>query len=277
MHANLSARRARIGLELDSQPESVALVRSALAALGEAADLDEALVMNLKTAVSEACNNVVVHAYGDRHGRMLVTIELRPETLDVNVRDHGGGIHRLAAGDNRMGLGFGLMAALATRTEFSSPPDGGTEVRMSFDRYPAADGSHSLALPDPDELAEVPASTLSGDLVVHLSTPTLVGPVLGRLVRATAANAGFSVARFDDLYPVADALAEHASRAADGAVSFAIESSRRSMRLTAGPFNMLPVEVDPLGDLVDQLTREGDEHGHELLHLTLLEQPAVGR
>jgi len=267
---NVSDRVARIGLQLESRPEDVALVRSALTALVDAAAIDQSLLMDLKTAVSEACNNIVLHAYDDDPGQMLVTIELRPESIDVNVRDHGSGIRRIAASEDRMGLGLAVMTALASRTEFSNPPDGGTEVRMSFDRHPASDGSHPLSIPPADELPYDPVETLGGNVVVHVSPASLVGPVLGRLARATAANSGFSVTRFHDLYPVAEALASHAKRAADGSVSFAIQSSRRSLDLVVGPFNHLPDGAEGFVGLVDGLSFETDD-GHELLHLTLID------
>jgi anti-sigma regulatory factor (Ser/Thr protein kinase) len=267
---NVSDRVARIGLQLESRPEDVALVRSALAALADAAAIDQSLLMDLKTAVSEACNNIVLHAYEDVLGQMLVTIELRPDSIDVNVRDHGSGIRRIAAGEDRMGLGLAVMTALASRTEFSSPPDGGTEVRMSFDRCPASDGSHPLSVPQATELPYDPVETLGGNVVVHVSPASLVGPVLGRLARATAANAGFSVARFHDLYPVADALANHAKRAANGSVSFAIQASRRNLDLVVGPFNHLPDGAEGFVGLVDAVSFETDDD-HELLHLTLID------
>ncbi len=267
---NPNQRAALVGLELASRPEDVALVRSALAALADAAVIDQALLTDLKTAVSEACNNVVLHAYGDLPGQMLVTVELRATSIDVNVRDHGRGIQQLAAGEDRMGLGLAVMTALAAKTEFSSSPDGGTEVRMSFERYAASDGTHPLSVPPADELPYDPIETLGGNVVVHVSPAALVGPVLGRLARAVAANVGFSVARFHDLYAIADALADHANRAADGSVSFAINASRRNLDLVVGPFNPLSEGAESFVGLVDGVSFETEED-HELLHLTLID------
>jgi anti-sigma regulatory factor (Ser/Thr protein kinase) len=270
---NLTERIARIGLELDSRPEDVALVRAVLAGLFDAAFIDQLLLTDLQTAVSEACNNVVLHAYGEVPGPMLVTIELRSNSIDVNVRDHGRGIRQLAASENRMGLGLAVMTALAARIEFSSPPDGGAEVRMSFDRYPGSDGTHRLTTPSAEELPYDPIETLGGTVVVHVSPASLVGPVLGRLARAVAANSGFSVARFQDLYPIADALANHAKRAAAGSVSFAIEAGRRTLDLVAGPFDHMPDGAEGFLGLVDGVSFETDQD-RELLHLTLIDDIA---
>ena len=276
LEAQLTQRqtRERIGLELESRPESVSLVRSVLSAIADSTGLGQSLLNDLKTAVSEACNNVVLHAYGVVPGQLLVTIEILPTSIDINVRDHGRGIRQLAAEEGRMGLGLGLMTALSTRVEFRSPHDGGTEVRMSFERWMGADGSHRPALPPADELPTEPVPTLPGSIVVHLSSPALIGPVFGRLARAVAATSGFSVTRFHDLYPIADALAEYASRAVEGPVSFSIDSSRRIMELVGGPFNEAP-EVGAFGELVDRISVERDNAGHTLLRMTLLDQ-AVG-
>jgi len=269
---NLSERLARVGLELKSRPEDVALVRSVLAALVDAGAIDPALSTDLKTAVSEACNNVVLHAYGDDlSGRMLVTIELGPSSIDVIVRDHGRGIRQLAVGEDRMGLGLAVMTALASRTEFSTPHDGGTEVRIAFELDPS-DGSHPPAL-SVTELPYDPVDALDGNIVVHVSPAGLVGPVVGRLARAAAANAGFSIARFRDLFAIAEAIAEHANRAADGSVSFAIRGSRRSLDLIAGPFNHLPDGAEGFVGLVDGVGFETDGD-RELLHLTLIDNAA---
>jgi len=64
-----------------------------------------------------------------------------------------------------------------------------------------------------------------------------VGGVLGRLARALAARARFSLDRFSDVYLVTDALAAHAQQAASGArVGFGISTDTRLLELTIGPF-----------------------------------------
>jgi len=131
---------ARVRLELESRPESVTLVRSLLSAFAEALELGGELLDDLKTAVSEACNNVVLHAYGDGQvGPMTVSIEWTGSGLDVLVQDRGDGIRQIASSDDRMGVGLAVISALADRAGFESRHGGGTEVRMSFDR-----GDHGI-------------------------------------------------------------------------------------------------------------------------------------
>jgi serine/threonine-protein kinase RsbW len=119
-------------LELDSRPELVTLVRCILAGLGELLAFDAALLDDLKTAVSEACNNVVLHAYGGEPGPLVLDLKITGERIEIIVRDEGSGIRQLASSDARIGVGLAVISALADRAEFASTSEGGTEVRMSF-------------------------------------------------------------------------------------------------------------------------------------------------
>ncbi|HKG17527.1 MAG TPA: ATP-binding protein, partial [Solirubrobacteraceae bacterium] len=78
-------------LGLEGRPENVALVRQALTGLGGALRLEGAVLADVKTAVSEACNNVVVHAYGGEPGPMEVYVRPHGDELVVVVRDDGEG------------------------------------------------------------------------------------------------------------------------------------------------------------------------------------------
>src|SRR4029450_8618998 len=80
-------------LGLQSRAENVALVRQGLTGLGAALQLDGAVLADVKTAVSEACNNVVVHAYGGRAGPMEVYVRPNGHELGVVGRGDGGGGH----------------------------------------------------------------------------------------------------------------------------------------------------------------------------------------
>ena len=103
MNRRVSEANARVRFELESRPENVALVRTGLAALDDVFSLGELLLTDLKTAISEACNNVVVHAYPDSLGPMFVSIECGPDVIEVAVRDYGTGIRRLAASESVSG------------------------------------------------------------------------------------------------------------------------------------------------------------------------------
>jgi serine/threonine-protein kinase RsbW len=121
----------RLRLELTSVPEAVRLVRSIVNTVTGAAGLDQPLVEDMRTAISEACNNVVLHAYPDNPGPLIVSLAARGDSIEAVVRDQGGGI-RPGPGHNRgLGMGLTLINSLADRAEFQSS-ELGTEVRMQF-------------------------------------------------------------------------------------------------------------------------------------------------
>src|SRR5262249_22185937 len=161
VNATLLDSYPTVRLELESRPESVTLVRSMLASLGEFLELEPELLDDLRTATSEACNNVVLHAYDGRPGPLIVSLEITGKGFEVVVRDRGGGIRRVSAPDERMGVGLAVISALADRAEFESHPDGGTAVRMSFSRGAVQaleqDTSVSLLL--------APTPNITGDIV----------------------------------------------------------------------------------------------------------------
>lgn len=118
-------------LTLPARAENVGVVRHLLGGVAEALDIDRELLDDMRLAVSEACANAVVHAYGDGSGLMDVDVSAHGGELHINVRDHGGG---MAPRTDSPGLGVGLplMASLAESMELLTPPGGGTEVRMRF-------------------------------------------------------------------------------------------------------------------------------------------------
>jgi serine/threonine-protein kinase RsbW len=225
-----------VRLELDSRPETLTLVRGVLAGVAELIGLDPELLDDLKTAVSEACNNVVMHAYDGEAGPLGVRMYIDPEAIEVVVQDHGSGLPPLAPADETIrGVGLSVIRALAEHAEFRAVPEGGTEVRMTF--AGERDGKplfHLPSEPGPDDHGE---AWLSGDAVVSLSPISLLAGVLGRVARALAARARFSLDRFSDVYLVTDAIAAHAGRAAKGPrMSFAISTDAQRLELTIGPF-----------------------------------------
>jgi serine/threonine-protein kinase RsbW len=228
----VTEKTPRVRLELESRPESVTLVRGMLAGVGEALDLDAELVDDVRTAVSEACNNAIIHAYGGRTGLLRIECEIEPDRLQVRVRDFGRGMHGVSAVTDRMGVGLAVISALADQAEFTSMPDGGTEVRMAF----AAD-LQKANLPAGVELnGDGWSDGLDGEVTAQVAPTELLSAVLGRISRSLAARARFSVDRLSDLYPVAEAIAAHARDAVTvDRVGFSVASADRRIELTIGP------------------------------------------
>jgi anti-sigma regulatory factor (Ser/Thr protein kinase) len=123
-----------IALTVAARPESVALVRQALAGMCEALGVPERVADDVRIAVTEACTNAVVHAYEADH-RASVEIEAAAQAslLTVLVRDAGRGMGRWSEAGG-LGLGLPLIAALTQNVEVrTGPADSGTEVVMTFD------------------------------------------------------------------------------------------------------------------------------------------------
>jgi serine/threonine-protein kinase RsbW len=257
-----------ICLELTSRPEAARLVRSMATAAGEAFGFDPELLSDVNTAVSEACNNVVLHAYSDGPGPFSVEFEVTSDMVHARVRDHGCGIRHVAPDYDGIKVGLALMSAVADRAEFISVPEGGTEVRLSFKRTA---GSVPASVTPSARRAELRAA-LPGDIVLTVSPVELLAPILGRLGRALAPSAGFSPGRLSDVYRVTDALGAHAERAARSE-SISVALGARDQRLefavsplqagTSGRLDGEGAATIPggLASLADELTiSESDDH-----------------
>jgi anti-sigma regulatory factor (Ser/Thr protein kinase) len=119
-------------LTLPARAENVAVVRHAFGGLSDALDVPDEVLSDIKLAVTEACTNVVVHAYaGLEEGPLAVAATVQGDRLVVVVRDRGRGI--LPRPDSPgLGLGLPLIATLAESLELGTDADQNTEVRMIF-------------------------------------------------------------------------------------------------------------------------------------------------
>ena len=128
-----------IRLELPSRSSNEAVALGVVAAF--AAQLDPTLeeLGDIKTAVSEAVTNCIVHAYPDRIGIIILQCQIVQDTLEIVVRDRGRGIENLeqarkplftTGGAERSGMGFTIMESFMTELRVQSQPGKGTTVRM---------------------------------------------------------------------------------------------------------------------------------------------------
>jgi len=124
---------APIHLRVPAEPASLATIRIAVSAAATAAGMPRDRVEDVLVAVTEACTNVIVHAYEGRPGMVDVRMAERGGVLDIIVRDHGRGlVPRLRHTSPGLRLGLQMIAALADEVRFSTPEGGGTTVRMGF-------------------------------------------------------------------------------------------------------------------------------------------------
>lgn len=126
---------ADIELALPARAENIAVVRHAFGALGDAFGLQAQVLSDIRLAITEACTNVVVHAYPEDTGPMQVEATLAGDELTVIVRDEGPGITPRADSPG-LGLGLPLIASLAETVELRRHDDRQTEVCMTFSLEP---------------------------------------------------------------------------------------------------------------------------------------------
>jgi serine/threonine-protein kinase RsbW len=119
--------------ELPAVPESVRRLRREARLVAERCGAPDRVAADIGLAVSEACTNVVVHAYREQQpGSIALTAEAEDEHLVLHVVDEGEGLTPRADSPG-MGLGLPLIARLTERFEVLPGPEGrGTELCMCF-------------------------------------------------------------------------------------------------------------------------------------------------
>jgi len=130
----------QVTFEFLSKSVNEAFARSAVACF--AAQLDPTMeeLGDIKTAVSEAVTNCIVHGYRDSIGMITMRCRILPDNiLDIIVKDKGCGIEDVAqartplyttGGDDRSGMGFTIMESFMNDLKVSSKPGKGTTVHM---------------------------------------------------------------------------------------------------------------------------------------------------
>ncbi len=226
--STMSEKPKGLQMTLPAKAENVALVRHALAGLAEEIGMDEPGLADLKTVVTEACMNVVVHAYDGEVGPLSVEAEPDLDGLTIAVRDAGTGIRPQADPERpSLRLGLSLIAALSGSFAISGGLDQGTEVRMHMPLR--GGGSNS----DGNGVAARPSRTDETEIVIGRSE--LLGPVLGRVVGAVAARQDLPIDRVSDAVLVSDAIAAAAPpRFVDGRVRLGLDD-RDGLALRLGP------------------------------------------
>ena len=127
-------------LEFPSKSSNEAFARAAIACF--AAQLDPTLdeLGDIKTSVSEAVTNCIVHAYPEQIGPVILKARILPDrVLDITVKDRGVGIADIeqarkpmftTGGEDRSGMGITIMESFMTEFRISSTPGKGTTVHM---------------------------------------------------------------------------------------------------------------------------------------------------
>ena len=129
-----------VTLEIPSRSSNEGFARSAVACF--AAQMDPTLneLEDIKTSISEAVTNAIVHAYPDSIGKVIVKARICPENvLELIVKDHGRGIPDVdqarqpmftTGGEERSGMGFTIMESFMDKLVVRSVPGRGTTITM---------------------------------------------------------------------------------------------------------------------------------------------------
>lgn len=127
-------------LTLWSKSTNESFSRVAVAAFLSQLDPTIEEINDIKTAVSEAVTNCIVHAYKETIGKIYITVSIYENRIvSIRIRDNGCGIEDIekarepmytTAGDERAGLGFAVMESFMDKIRVSSKKDKYTSVVM---------------------------------------------------------------------------------------------------------------------------------------------------
>ena len=127
-------------LEIESRSVNEAFARAAVSAFASQLDPTVEELSDLRTAVSEAVTNCIVHGYRETVGRIFITASVYPDGMfSVKIRDKGCGIEDVekameplytTLGDERAGLGFAVMESFSDRVRVRSVVGKGTAVTL---------------------------------------------------------------------------------------------------------------------------------------------------
>jgi serine/threonine-protein kinase RsbW len=257
-------------MSLPARAENVAVVRHALAGLAERLGMDQASLADLKTVVTEACMNVVVHAYaGMEPGPLEIEAESDGDGLTVVIRDHGSGIRpRPDIERPSLRIGLTLIAALSSSFQIKGGADKGTEIRMHVPLHAREEGANN---------GSTFAVAADDSTRIRVGPPEIIGPVLSCALSALAARQDISIDRLSDTMLLSDAISARAPQGfSDGHVSLRIAELPKGIELKVGPMTHggaerlrasfeLPEVGGSLEALTDELRIEDGDEGEYLV------------
>ena len=130
----------KFSMTLLSRSSNESFARACVSAFAAQLDPTVEEISDIKTAVSEAVTNCIVHAYSATSGNIYITASLYPDNmLTVRIRDTGVGIADIkqareplftTGGDDRSGLGFSVMECFSDKLKVTSKEGKGTTVTI---------------------------------------------------------------------------------------------------------------------------------------------------
>lgn len=127
-------------MTVDSKSINEGFSRVAIGAFIACLDPDREELNDVKTAVSEAVTNAIVHGYREKAGKIYITVSISDNNIvRIRIRDKGVGIEDIpkameplftTAGSERAGLGFAVMESFMDSVRVTSQPGKGTTVTL---------------------------------------------------------------------------------------------------------------------------------------------------
>jgi stage II sporulation protein AB (anti-sigma F factor) len=127
-------------IEMSCKPENEGLARIAIATFMVRLNPTLEEINDVKTAVSEAVTNAIVHGYEDREGIIYLEGIIKEKAIEISVKDEGVGIANIKEAreplyttkpeEERSGMGFTFMEIFMDEVHIDSKVGEGTEVRM---------------------------------------------------------------------------------------------------------------------------------------------------
>jgi anti-sigma regulatory factor (Ser/Thr protein kinase) len=242
-----------------SSPENIAVVRHGLAGLAEGLGAAPDLVDDIKTAVSEAVTNAVVHGYPESMGPIDVEASVNDRRLEIVVRDRGAGIQPRPLSDEQTSLrvGLALIGALSDEFVVRGEDGSGTELRISFDLDRGERG-------EVEQLEPLSAQSTPGEneALIAIRSSVASGAAIPKVLEMFVARADLSIERLSDAHVIGDFLSNWTSEAVDSKpLKVAITDGEGRVEIRIGPLEpgvgtrMLESNALPgLGNTLERIT-----------------------
>ena len=242
-----------------STPENIAVVRHGLAGLAEGLGAAPDLVDDIKTAVSEAVTNAVVHGYPESMGPIDVEASVNDRRLEIVVRDRGAGIQPRPLSDEQTSLrvGLALIGALSDEFVVRGEDGSGTELRISFDLDRGERG-------EVEQLEPLSAQSTPGEneALIAIRSSVASGAAIPKVLEMFVARADLSIERLSDAHVIGDFLSNWTSEAIDSKpLKVAITDGEGRVEIRIGPLEpgvgtrMLESNALPgLGNTLERIT-----------------------
>lgn len=134
-------RENNMKIEFDSRSENEGFARVAVAAFVTSLNPTLEEIEDIKTAVSEAVTNSIIHGYGERIEKIILTASIKENQLFLEIKDFGCGIENIEKAMEpmyttrpdleRSGMGFAFMEAFMDDIHIESEVNKGTTIYMN--------------------------------------------------------------------------------------------------------------------------------------------------